>query len=502
MPSKCPNCHENAVDGESGEQLVCHNCGVVVDSRVFNFESGGNGSTWMSANGTAKFDGRFELPNTMKSRLPTDNTSIAERQHLQCLKSLVRQLNLSHKIHDKARELLFGKVIPMRNAKQLKGTLYRPRSLLAGACLLIVCRQSNIQLTYRRMAQFAECNMFVLGRCVKIVSKSLGIDLDPVNVESLIIRNLSELSVSDSSCQKLSLDLCRLLERSSFTGARHVAARAITVVLLVLEFKRMLPDKERIAEILGTNSVTKQALSNIKNILKENLLQLAKEVPWIPDSVKKRDITKHIGAIVDFHDTTSELDTTVIKSPWMKKKEIADKNCKAKIQKAKSLILSRELGEAISSCQDCRGLRKDLGSCHGNGQGDDDTAAPQSSASQEVDEGGTLSSKDGGSTVMACGKCAKHCTEVANDGKLKTCDCHTVVLIEELLQSGYSEEELMDGYFESRISDLRSPLHPDPEGEREDLDEKDIADQEMHHYLLSVAEVERIKNIKEENMQD
>ena len=70
-------------------------------------------------------------------------------------------------------------------------------------------------------------------------------------------------------------------------------------------------------------------------------------------------------------------------------------------------------------------------------------------------------------------------------------------LIEGLLRSGYSEEELMDGYFESRMVDLQGSC--DPEGEREDLDELDISESDMHHYLKSVAEVERIRNLQKDD---
>ena len=61
-------------------------------------------------------------------------------------------------------------------------------------------------------------------------------------------------------------------------------------------------------------------------------------------------------------------------------------------------------------------------------------------------------------------------------------------LIGGLHGSGYSEEELMDGYFESRIVDLQGSC--DPEGERENPHELDIRESNMHHYLKSVAEVE------------
>lgn len=499
MASECTNCHENAVEVESGGQLICHNCGLVVEGRVFNFEIAAKGSTWMTANGTAKFEGRYEVPNATKRRLPSSSASFTEKQFHRCLQTMVRQLNLPQQIHEKTRELLFGKLIPLRKGKQLDAAFSRHRSVVVGACLFIVSRQNNIQLTYRRMAEFAECNMFLLGKAVKVLVKSLDIKLEPLTVESLIPCILSELTVMDSSCEKLCINLCQIL--GGVDLARNAAARAASLVLLTLESKGIVPDKESVAEVLGKNSVTKTALQDEMRVERENLLELAKEVPWIPDSVKKKDIAKHIDTIVNFHNQCAQPETTVVKSPWMKKKEVIERLRKAKIQMAKLRILSKEFGDSESSTSSSYSSQEHReNSCHKNDKGGDGKVASQSCASQKM---GTLSCNDElSSAATSCNKCAKNSLETANGGKFKTCDCGMVVLIEELLQSGYSEDELMDGYFESRISDLHSSKQLDPEGEREDLDEMDIADQEMHQYLWTVAEMERLKNIKEEDVED
>lgn len=499
MSSECTNCHENAVEAESGGQLICHNCGVVVEGRVFNFEIGAKGSTWMTANGTAKFEGRYEVPNATKRRLPCSSASFTEKQFQRCLQAMVRQLNLPQRIHEKTRELLFRKLIPLRKGKQFDAVFSRHRSVVVGACLYIVCRQNNIQLTYRRMAEFAECNMFLLGKAVKVLVKSLDIKLEPLTVESLIPCILSELTVTDSSCEKLCIRLCHIL--GGVDLARNAAARAASLVLLTLESKGIVPDKESVSEVLGKNAVTKTALYDEMRIERENLLELAKEVPWIPDSVKKKDIAKHIDTIVNFHNQCVQPETTVVKSPWMKRKEVIERLRKAKIQMAKSRILSKGFRDSESSTSSSYSSQEHPeNSCYKNDQGVDGKLALPSCSSQEV---GTLSSKDKlSSAATSCNKCAKNSLEAANGGKFKPCDCGMVVLIEELLQSGYSEDELMDGYFESRISDLHSSKQLDPEGEREDLDEMDIADKEMHQYLWTVAEMERLKNIKEEDLDD
>lgn len=500
MPSECPNCHENAVDSEPGGELVCHECGAVVESRVFNFENEGDGFTAMRADGTTLFVGDyFELPRTMRQRLPKVDSTPTKKFLQSCLYALVKRLNLSKEILDKTRELLFDKVLPARKSRKCQGLFFR-RSVLVGSCVFIVCRQNNIQFTYRRMAEVAECNMFHIGKCVKNILKALDISLDPFSVESLVLCILSELSVLDRSCEKLSLDLWQIFKSFGLSISRNQAAKAVGLVLLVLEYKRMSPSKEEIAEVLGKNSVTELELRGYTSRVKTSLLELAKEVPWIPDSVKKKDIVKHVAEIVNFHKKCGKLDLSVVKALWMKKKEITDKNRKAKIQMAKSRILDKEqvesgssansdqntstLPDLLSRCQNC----KHRASYHGSSEGSDDALALQSGPSQEMF---TLPSTDDGYIS----------SESANSGILTTCNKsgldHNDKLIEHLLTCGYSEEELMDGYFESRICDLQSSKQLDPKGEREDLDEMDIADIEMHHYLWSVAEMERLKNLQQ-----
>lgn len=499
MPSECPVCHAVAVDPEPGGELVCHECGAVVESRVFNFENDRDGWTLMSANGTARFGGRYDLPISMRLRLPTGDSSVTKKRLQFCLYSQVKRLNLSNEILNEARELLFDRVVPMRSSKEVEGLSSR-RNLLTGSCLFIVCRQNNIHLTYRHMAAVAECNMFQLGRCVKMILKALDIKLDPLSVESLIPCVLSELSVLDNSCEKLALDLCKIFQYFGLSLAGSQTVRAVNFVLLVLECKKMSPTKNKIAEVLGKNSLKERQLRGAMSRMKVSLLELAKEVPWIPQSVKKRDIAKHLIDIVNFHEKCGKLDLSVVKTMWMKKKEIADNNRKVKIQKAKSRILGKEhaepggstSSETTPSPQNCHSLTEhEVSGCHGNGQESDKAVALQSFPPQEVS---APPSTDGINIESVEASDSNH-----NAG-LTSCNDHDLddndMLIENLLKCGYSEEELMDGYFESRMCDLQSSQELDVEGEREDLDELDIADREMHHYLWSVAEMERLKNLK------
>ena len=497
MPSECSFCHEVAVEAEPGGELVCHKCGAIEESRVFSTEKDGNdGWTFVGTDGKARGSGRHDLPINARLRLPSEKPSVSKKGLQDCLYTQVKRLNLSNEILNKAKDLLFNRLLPMRGRPSQIRSLTLKRNILVGACVFIVCRQSNFQLTYRRMAEVAECDMFRLGRCVKIILKALDINLDPLSSESLVVCVLSELSVFDRSCEKLCLELCQILKYLGLSARNHML-NALSMVLLVLECKQLSPTKDKIAGVLGKNSLKQDQLGNEMCRTKTSLLELAKEVPWIPKSVKKPQIARHIVDIVNFHKKCGKMDLSVVKSLCMKKKEIAEKNRKVKIQSAKSRILSKKHGEprsTASSETNSAALpsqrEHQVSGCHGNDQESAETVTVESGSPHEMS---LLPSTNNPSHVSSEGTSSNNCdggVTLFSEDELDNND----ILIEQLLQSGYTEEELMDGYFESRMCDLKGPEQPDED--REDLDELDIAEKEMHHYLWSVSEMERLKNLK------
>ena len=499
MPSECPSCHELAVDTEPGGELVCRECGAVVDSRVFSCEADSSGGwTHMNVDGTARFDGRYELSKEIRQRLPTSDTTVSEKLLQKCLYLQAKRMNLSNEILSEARQFLLFTVAPNVNSGRIR-RVCRRRNVLTACCLLIVCRQNNMQLTYKRMAEVAECNMFILGRSVKIILQALDINLANVAVESMLLSVLSQLSVADKSCEKLCLDLWRIFKYFNLIGEGNHAAVATCVVLLVLECKNITPSKEKIAEVLGKHTVTKTQVATQTKKAKNGLLELAKQVPWIPQSVKRINIARHIVDIVNFHKNCVKVDLSTVKSQRMKQKELTERNRKMKIQNAKARLLDKEQQQECSSSESSEPDR-DLSlpnapSCH---QSKDEVVVIQPGTKSSTQMAGPSTDS---SDVSACIHNSS-CTEGPLDDLAKYNDLDdNDILIESLLKSGYSEEQLMDGYFESRMCNLQNS-QCDPEGEREDLDELDIAEQEMHHYLWSVAEMERIKSLKDKTLDD
>jgi len=500
MPSECPSCHEIAVDTEPGGELVCHECGAVVESRVFSCEADSSGGwTYMNVDGTARFDGRYELSKELRQRLPTSDTSVTEKLLQKCLYLQGKRMNLSNEILNEARQLLLNTVAPKVNSGEIR-RISRRRNVLTACCLFIVCRQNNLQLTYKRMAEVAECNMFILGRSVKILLQALDIKLEYVGVESMVISVLSQLSVADKSCEKLCLDLWHIFKYFNLIGGRNHPAAATCLVLLVLECKNITPSKEKIAAVLGKHSVTKAQVANQTKNARKGLVDLAREVPWIPQSVKPMYITRHIIDIVNFHKNCVNLDLSTVKSNRMKQKEITEQDRKTKIQKAKARLLDKEQRQQECSSNESSKPDSDhsLPNAVSSHQSKDEVVVIQPGTSSSTQTAGPSTDS---SDVSACIH-NNSCTEGPLDDSAKYNDLDdNDILIESLLKNGYSEEELMDGYFESRMCNLQS-LQCDPEGEREDLDEQDIAEVEMHHYLWSVAEMERIKSLKDPTLDD
>ena len=81
-----------------------------MESRVFNFDvDRQNGSTTMTADGTAKFDGRYDL-RTVRQRLPTGDISVSKKQLQKFLRELAKRMNLPNETVKEAKDFLLTSV--------------------------------------------------------------------------------------------------------------------------------------------------------------------------------------------------------------------------------------------------------------------------------------------------------------------------------------------------------------------------------------------------------
>ena len=169
-----------------------------MESRVFNFDvDRQNGSTALTADGTAKFDGRYDLPSTVRQRLPTGDISVSKKQLQKFLRELAKRMNFSNQNAREAKDFLLTTV-----TSNIKSRESRHRDILTASCLFIVCRRNHMQINYRLMAEISQCRMFSLGRSVKIILKALDLHLEPIGTESSLVRVLAQLDIEDKSTEK------------------------------------------------------------------------------------------------------------------------------------------------------------------------------------------------------------------------------------------------------------------------------------------------------------
>ena len=173
-----------------------------MESRVFNFDGDRqNGSTAMTADGTAKFDGRYDLPSTVRQRLPTGDISVSKKQLQKFLRELAKRMNFSNQNAREAKDFLLITVTSNIKSREIRH-ISRHRDILTASCLFIVCRRNHMQINYRLMAEISQCSMFSLGRSVKIILKALDLHLEPIGTESSLVRVLAQLDIEDKSTEK------------------------------------------------------------------------------------------------------------------------------------------------------------------------------------------------------------------------------------------------------------------------------------------------------------
>ena len=151
----------------------------------------------MTADGTAKFDGRYDLPSTVRQRLPTGDISVSKKQLQKFLRELAKRMNFSNQNAREAKDFLLTTV-----TSNIKSRESRHRDILTASCLFIVCRRNHMQINYRLMAEISQCRMFSLGRSVKIILKALDLHLEPIGTESSLVRVLAQLDIEDKSTEK------------------------------------------------------------------------------------------------------------------------------------------------------------------------------------------------------------------------------------------------------------------------------------------------------------
>jgi len=296
---KCPECSSrNLLHNYKRGELVCHECGLVVDSDFID-----QGPEWRGFDHDQRMKrSRVGAPMTytihdkgLSTMIDWRNRdsygksiSSKSRAQLHRLRKWQRRIRVSNSTE---RNLAFALSeldrmasalgLP-RNVRETAAVVYRKavdmnlirgRSIegIAGSALYAACRQCNVPRTLDEIAEVSRINRKEIGRTYRFISRKLGLKLIPTSPIDYIPRFCSGLNLH-AEVQSKSVEILRQAIEKDLTsgcGPTGVAAAAIYISSILCRDRRTQRD---VAEVAGVTEVT------IRNRYKELAEQLDIEI--------------------------------------------------------------------------------------------------------------------------------------------------------------------------------------------------------------------------------
>ncbi|MBU1135963.1 MAG: TFIIB-type zinc ribbon-containing protein [Nanoarchaeota archaeon] len=289
---KCPECESiNLVYDEQKGEIVCNDCGLVVEEKMVDTgqelhgqfdksDKKGRGGAPLSIQ---KFDKglttnigeisdiyRLESGQTKKFlRLKTwqERVSTSLERNLRLAMAELRRvasfLNLPNVVKDEASRIY--------NFVLQRG-LVRGRSMesVIAACIYAACRSYSIPRTLDEIANASDVERKEIGRTYRFIMRKMGIKVKPSSPKDYISRFASILHLSPKT-QTLAIKILKKADISELTSGRGpagIAAAALYVSALLNDEKKT---QREVADVAGITEVT------IRNRYKELIERLGIE---------------------------------------------------------------------------------------------------------------------------------------------------------------------------------------------------------------------------------
>lgn len=458
MTKTCPHCGSSSVvvDQEKSTE-VCSECGVVLGEG--SFENDGKTSTYTGYDASlVNQDWRTKAWNFAV------NPKAKYYQLHRRVKEQIERLRLAKDFIPQVVEIMKSVYTPNPHIVNL------PRSqmpVIAG-CIFIVCRQNGVILTERNVAEAARCKLAYVHRVVRLVTSFLNIELQRPSQDDVLDTILTQFDVKDPTIKELAYDVKNFLNDTMISGGRNRVVVYIGTVKMCIESvtgQRITPAQ---LKALGKLYVSTPAqIRNAFSSIKKQLVKYGQQIPWIKH-LDEKGVTKFIQEIITFYKEFKDHSSVGVKTILEENKEKAETEKKRLIQVIK---------ERVDACQKSCVGKQHLSAAdilHKKCKGSQCMVDPQPSTSQQE------SYQDHICCAHCCGD-LQHCPKYKQTGRSDFCHLTSMErMIEYLIREGYTESALLNGNPESMFCEV---YYVDPEGEREELDDKDIADDEMHLYI-------------------
>lgn len=269
---QCPN-HPTAhlVEDHRAGDVVCPECGIVVGDRLvdvgtewrsFSNERSGNDPSRVGAPenpllsgsdlsttiavGFGGSDTDQSLANAQRKNM--NNTDRQMTQAINVIREMSERIHLTRPIQDQAAKI-YKNVL---DSKALRG---RNNEAQAAACLYIACRKEGVPRTFKEICAVSRVSKKEIGRCFKLIIKSLETNLEQITSADFMSRfcgNLGlpiQIQAAATRIAKKAVDLDLVAGRSPIS----IAAAAIYMASQASADKRTARE---IGEIAGAAEVT------------------------------------------------------------------------------------------------------------------------------------------------------------------------------------------------------------------------------------------------------
>ncbi|CAD5223827.1 unnamed protein product [Bursaphelenchus okinawaensis] len=257
-------------DHRAGD-VICSECGLVVGDRLvdvgtewrsFSNERSGNdpsrvgapenpllGGSDLSTTIAVGFGGTESdqsLANAQRKNM--NNTDRQMTQAISVIREMSERIHLTRGIQDQAAEI-FKNVL---DSRALRG---RNNEAQAAACLYIACRKEGVPRTFKEICAVSRVSKKEIGRCFKLIIKSLETNLEQITSADFMSRfcgNLGltiQIQAAATRIAKKAVDLDLVAGRSPIS----IAAAAIYMASQASRDKRTAKE---IGEIAGAAEVT------------------------------------------------------------------------------------------------------------------------------------------------------------------------------------------------------------------------------------------------------
>ncbi|VDM56504.1 unnamed protein product [Angiostrongylus costaricensis] len=264
-----PNVH--LVEDHRAGDVICPECGLVVGDRLvdvgtewrsFSNErsgadpsrvgapenpllSGGDLSTSIAV-GFGASDSDNSLANSQRKSM--NNTDRQMTQAMSVIREMSERIHLAKSIQDLASKT-FKDVL---DSKALKG---KNNEAQAAACLYIACRKEGVPRTFKEICAVSRVSKKEIGRCFKLIIKSLETNLEQITSADFMSRFCGNLSLPNSIQAAATRIAKRAVEMDLVAGRSPISIAAAAIYMASQASNEKRSAKE-IGEIAGAAEVT------------------------------------------------------------------------------------------------------------------------------------------------------------------------------------------------------------------------------------------------------